>query len=389
MPGSGQSPLRLYIHIPYCLHKCAYCDFNSHAQPAPPWTDYLRALRLELRHWSGQTQFTGRRLASIYFGGGTPSLAPLSLVAGVLKDAASRFGLASDAEISLEANPGAVDARRFTGYRAAGVNRLSIGVQSFHDGELAWLERIHRAGEAVQALAMARDAGFGNINLDLMYGLPGQAMSTWLKTLQTALNLKPEHLSCYQLTVEPHTLLAARHHQQPLDLPPDDKALELFRATRSFLEDAGYLPYEISNFARPGFCCRHNDGYWQYDDYIGIGAGACGKWNSEDGGIHRYTNLKSPANYITRVVQGEGAIISEESRTPSQAAAEAVWLGLRRRNGINRSRFTQRFGTDCWNLFGCQLQPWLKTGGLILLKESMRLSAAGQALADSIALSVL
>jgi len=389
MPGSGQSPLRLYVHIPYCLHKCAYCDFNSHAQSAPPWADYLHALRAELRHWSAQTQFSGRMLASIYFGGGTPSLVPPALVAGVLKDASCRFGLADGAEISLEANPGAVDARRFTGYRAAGVNRLSIGVQSFHDDELAWLERIHCAGEAVQALAMARNAGFDNINLDLMYGLPGQTKGAWLKTLQTALNLKPEHLSCYQLTVEPHTLLAARHHQQPLDLPPDDESLDMFRTTRSFLEEAGYPPYEISNFARPGFYCRHNDGYWLYDDYIGIGAGACGKWNSEDGGIHRYTNVKSPANYITRAVQGEGAIVSEESRTPGQAAAEAVWLGLRRQRGIDRNRFTGRFGKDCWSLFSRQLQPWLNTGDLILTKESMRLNATGQALADSIALSVL
>jgi len=383
------SPLRLYVHIPYCLHKCAYCDFNSHTQSAPPWADYLRSLRAELRYWSEQTQFSGRGLASIYFGGGTPSLAPPALVAGVLKDAACRFGLADGAEISLEANPGAVDTSRFTTYRAAGVNRLSIGVQSFHDDELAWLERIHCAEEAVQALAMARDAGFDNINLDLMYGLPGQTTAAWLETLQTALNLKPEHLSCYQLTVEPHTLLATRHHLQPLDLPPDDEALDLFRTTRSFLEDAGYPPYEISNFARPGFRCRHNDGYWQYDDYIGIGAGACGKWNTRDGGVCRYMNIKSPEHYIKMASQGGIAIGAEESRTPGQAAAEAVWLGLRRQRGIDRIRFTERFGEDCWSLFSRQLQPWLNTGDLILSKESMRLSTTGQALADSIALSVL
>jgi len=386
---SSPSPLHLYVHIPYCLHKCAYCDFNSHAHSAPPWADYLHALRKELRHWSGQPQYAGRGLSSIYFGGGTPSLAPAELISGIIEDASLHFGLEDETEISLEANPGAVDAGRFADYRTAGVNRLSVGAQSFNDSELAWLERTHCADETARTFSMARDAGFDNISLDLIYGMPGQGTGAWLKGLQTALKMEPEHLSCYQLTIEPHTLLAARHHRSPLDLPADDEALDFFQSTRAHLEDSGYPPYEISNFSRPGRHCRHNDGYWLYDDYIGIGAGACGKWDCNDGTVHRYMNLKSPAHYLKRIAGHRNAVKGKEIRTVTQAAAEAVWLGLRRQHGISRRRFAGRFGEDLWKMFGRRLQPWRETGDLILTPEFVCLSSTGQAMADAIALSVL
>jgi len=384
-----RTPLRLYVHIPYCLHKCAYCDFNSHALSAPPWPDYLDALCRELQQWSAQPQFSGRALASIYFGGGTPSLAPPQLISTILMDAARCFGLEESIEISLEANPGAVDGGRFRDYRAAGLNRLSIGVQSFHDHELAWLERTHSAGEAIKAVETARLAGFDNINLDLMYGLPGQSSKAWQNNIQTALTLAPEHLSCYQLTVEPHTLLATRHQRNPLALPAEDEALQLFEMTRAALQVAGYTAYEVSNFARPGFHCRHNDGYWRYDDYIGIGAGACGKWNRKDAGICRYTNIKSPVTYMKKTASGGPAIGSEELRSAEDSAAEAAWLGLRRRNGIDRARFSARFSADVWTLFGHRLQPWLQNGQLALSEASLKLTATGLAVADSIALEIL
>jgi oxygen-independent coproporphyrinogen-3 oxidase len=383
-----KSPLHLYIHIPYCLHKCAYCDFNSHASSSPPWQGYFQALGRELRYWSGREQFMGRPLSTIFLGGGTPSLAPPSLVAGLIEEAGVCFGLEERPEISLEANPGAIEHNRFSGFRAAGINRLSIGVQSFHDAELRWLERIHTAEEAREAFRLARLAGFANINLDLMYGLPGQKLDEWLASLEKAIELGPEHLACYQLTVEPHTLLAVRHDQRPLNLPEDDKALKFFHATRNLLAKAGYEAYEVSNFARAGFSCRHNDGYWQYHDYIGIGAGACGKWDTKDGGICRYSNIRRPETYITASESGK-AIRTMEQLGRSRAAAEAVWLGLRRLRGISRDRFSSRFGTDVWNLFSRQLEPWRTTGHLHLSKEHLYLNASGLELADSIALSII
>ncbi|MDQ7000238.1 MAG: radical SAM family heme chaperone HemW, partial [Mariprofundus sp.] len=203
------------MHIPFCLHKCHYCDFNSHERLQPDWDAYRNALITELKHWSNTPQFSGRTLYSIFFGGGTPSLAPPSLIETVIDAARDCCGIENDAEITLEANPGTADSGNFRAYRQAGVNRLSIGIQSLDTTELRWLERIHGSDEAIQAYHIARDAGFSNINLDLMYGLPGQNLQDWLTTLHTAIELSPEHLSCYQLTVEPHTRLAATHAQNP------------------------------------------------------------------------------------------------------------------------------------------------------------------------------
>lgn len=381
-------PLHLYIHIPYCLHKCPYCDFNSRASSSPPWEDYFGALRREIKHRACQDPFRERRLDTIFFGGGTPSLAPPSLIAGLMEEASLCFGLEERAEITLEANPGAVDRNRFSDLLTAGINRISIGVQSFNDAELEWLERIHSADEAGEAFHLARLAGFTNINLDLMYGLPDQGLNQWLANLNTAIELRPEHLSCYQLTVEPHTLLAVRHRKRPLNLPEGGSALKFFHATRKLLAEAGYEAYEIANFARPGFCCRHNDGYWLYHDYIGIGAGAWGKWDTKDGGICRYGNIRRPESYIKASASGK-VVASMEKLDRSEAAAEAVWLGLRRLEGIHRKGFASRFGGDVWTLFSRQLEPWRTTGHLHLSEKRLYLNASGLELADSIALSVI
>ncbi len=386
-PPSGL--LHLYVHIPFCVHKCAYCDFNSHVRRAPPWESYRQALLAELTHWSRQAQFSGRTIDTVFFGGGTPSLAPAALVADVLETADDLFGLGTGAEISMEANPGTLEAGRFADYRATGVNRLSIGVQSFHDAELQWLERIHDSGQATRAYEAARSAGFDNINLDLMYGLPGQALPDWLQGLRKAVTLGPEHLSCYQLTVEAHTELARRHRRAPLCLPEDDAALTFLRQTRDLLSGAGYTAYEVSNFSRPGRHCRHNDAYWLYEDYIGIGAGAAGKWDTPDGGITRYGNVRSPESYLRMALEGSDAINSCETRPWNKAAAEAIWLGLRRTSGVEKKRFTNRFGTDMESLFGTVLQPWEQSGHLRNTKAGLQLSNLGLGMADSIAAAVL
>jgi len=375
----------LYVHIPFCVHKCHYCDFNSHVRTEHAWTNYEAALLSELAYRAEQAEFAGRRIESIFFGGGTPSLAPPTLIAAVIESVRERFGVEDNAEISLEANPGTVDAANFRGYRQAGVNRLSIGVQSLDAAELKWLERIHSPEQALAAFHTGREAGFNNINLDLMYGLPGQPVAAWLRSLDAIIRLAPEHLSCYQLTVEPHTKLAATHRRQPLALPDDDASLHFFRQTREHLADAGYQAYEVSNFAHPGRHCRHNDGYWLYHDYLGIGAGAAGKWDEAAGGSRRYSNIRAPEAYMEQAIHSGHAELSEESLDFRTAAAEAIWMGLRRRDGVERQRFSERFGQDAMSLFGETLLNWQQQGALAIETGSIRLTPDGLTLADSIA----
>ncbi len=343
----------------------------------------------ELRQWGEHPLFAGRMIDTLFFGGGTPSLAPPELIRSVIETAAQSFTLTQDIEITLEANPGTAEADRFIGYRDAGVNRLSIGVQSFDDLELKWLERIHSAREACAAYDMATQAQFEQINLDLMYGLPNQSMATWMQHLKQAIELAPGHLSCYQLTVEPHTQLAIRHKQKRLALPDEERSLNFLKQTRTRLAAAGYKAYEVSNFSKPGMHCHHNDGYWQYHDYIGIGAGAAGKWDAPDGGIIRYNNTCAPEAYMKAIYERRNAIKNREQLSASQAAAEAVWLGLRRTDGIVQNDFKARFHHYPATLFADILSPWLSGNYLIATPGHLKLSEKGLSLADSIAASVL
>ncbi|PCI41994.1 MAG: coproporphyrinogen III oxidase [Proteobacteria bacterium] len=384
-----QSPLQLYIHIPYCIHKCHYCDFNSHVRTQPDWQAYQQALIAELDFWAQQKQFQHRKLHSIFFGGGTPSLAPANLIAKVLEHAQTLFGCEKNIEISLEANPGTVDMKAFQGFYQAGINRLSMGVQSLDHRELQWLERIHQSDEVYQAFDAARKAGFDNINLDFMYGLPQQTLEQWQQTLDAALQFNPEHLSCYQLTVEPHTKLATRHASSPYKLPDDEASLTFFHSTRERLAQAGYQAYEISNFAKPDKHCRHNDGYWLYHDYIGIGAGASGKWDMKNRGTYRYSNIRTPEKYTAQAMQTGSAINSDEALEQQQAAAEAVWVGLRRKTGINNAWFKQRFEKNITDYFQNDLEPWLNDQKLTWQHEHLQLTESGIPLADAIAESVL
>lgn len=382
---SATNPLLLYVHIPYCVHKCHYCDFNSHVRGEPDWQQYEEALLAELKQWSNETQFTGRELQSIFFGGGTPSLAPAELIKDVIDEAKEQFRFSEGIEISLEANPGTIDQANFEGFREAGVNRLSIGVQSLDDAELKWLERIHSGEQAVAALKAGREAGFTNINLDLMYGLPDQTLEQWFNTLDEVIALGPEHLSCYQLTVEPHTRLAAGIDKVSSQLPDDDLALAFLYKTRERLAEAGFEAYEISNFAKPGMKCRHNDGYWLYRDYIGIGAGASGKWDMAEGGVTRYSNIRNPEKYIHSALNTGRAVGSDERLEKGTAEAEALWQGLRRTDGISNQWFTERFDVDIQTRFGKELEPWLAGQKLVWDADNLRLTDKGLPFADSIA----
>jgi putative oxygen-independent coproporphyrinogen III oxidase len=285
--------LALYVHFPWCVRKCPYCDFNSHTlRGEVPEADYVAALLRDLDADLADADLGARVITSVFLGGGTPSLFSGAAMAQLLDGVRARIGFAEDAEITLEANPGTVDAAHFAGYRAAGVNRLSIGVQSFNPEHLKRLGRIHSRDDAVRAVQVARDAGFDNLNLDLMFGLPEQTEAQALADLEQAIALAPQHLSVYQLTLEPNTEFAAR----PPPLPDDDRIADIQAALQARLAEAGYAQYEVSAYAQPGRRSRHNLTYWTFGDYLGIGAGAHGKW-THGGQVRRRAKHKHPRTY--------------------------------------------------------------------------------------------
>ena len=287
-------PLSLYVHLPWCARKCPYCDFNSHQSATePPFEAYVDALLDDLALDLPWVQ--GRECQTIFIGGGTPSLFPGAAVHRLLAGVRERLPLAADAEITLEANPGSAEAARFAAYREAGVNRLSIGVQSFNDGSLAALGRIHDSGAARDAVVAARAAGFTNINLDLMHGLPGQDAAAAAQDLATAIAQDVPHLSWYQLTIEPNTVF----HSRPPVLPVEDELAGIQQQGEEQLAQAGYTQYEVSAFARPGHRCRHNLNYWGFGDYLGIGAGAHGKISLPgEGRVLRSRRSRVPKDYL-------------------------------------------------------------------------------------------
>ena len=297
-------PLALYVHIPWCVRKCPYCDFNSHeARGTIPEAEYLAALEADIEQ--ALPQVWGRRIGSVFFGGGTPSLLSAEGLDRLLTTIRTLLPLQPDAEITLEANPGTAEAGKFAAFRAAGVNRLSLGIQSFADPHLKALGRIHDGHEARRAIELAA-LHFDNFNLDLMYGLPGQSLAEALADVESALGYAPTHLSCYQLTLEPNTAFAAA----PPELPEADRCADMQEAIEAHLAAAGFTHYETSAFTRPGFQCRHNLNYWQFGDYLGIGAGAHGKLTAHDG-IRRQMRWKQPKQYLAQVTAGKP--LQEES----------------------------------------------------------------------------
>ncbi|AJZ91162.1 radical SAM family heme chaperone HemW [Cedecea neteri] len=286
-------PLSLYIHIPWCVQKCPYCDFNSHALKGDvPHDEYVSHLLRDLDRDVPLAQ--GREVKTIFIGGGTPSLLSSEAMQTLLDGVRSRLKLADDAEITMEANPGTVEADRFVGYQKAGVNRISIGVQSFSEPKLKRLGRIHDAGEAKRAANLASGLGLRSFNLDLMHGLPDQSLEEALDDLRQAIALNPPHLSWYQLTIEPNTLFGSR----PPKLPDDDALWDIFEQGDKLLTAAGYQQYETSAYARPGYQCQHNLNYWRFGDYLGIGCGAHGKITFPDGRIMRTAKTRHPRGYM-------------------------------------------------------------------------------------------
>lgn len=334
----AESALSLYVHFPWCVRKCPYCDFNSHAARGEiPEREYVDALLRDLDH-ELRALAQPPAIRTIFMGGGTPSLFSGAAVARLLDGVRARVALAADAEVTLEANPGTADAANFRAYRTAGVNRLSIGVQSFDAPMLKALGRIHGPDEARRAFELARAAGFGTINLDLMYALPSQSAAQARADLDAAIALGPEHLSYYHLTIEPNTEFAAR----PPAVPDGDTAWELQLAGQARLAEAGYAQYEVSAYARDGRRCAHNLAYWTYGDYLGIGAGAHGKL-TQGGRVHRRARHKHPRTWLEGA--GTAAAIQEDRRVaPEELPFEYAMNALRLNHGFDVRDFTAATG---------------------------------------------
>ena len=350
-------PLSLYIHIPWCVRKCPYCDFNSHNAPQSlPQREYVDALLADLDQDLALAR--GRTLQSIFFGGGTPSLFAPDQIARILDGVAQRLAFAPGIEITLETNPGTVEHGPFAGYRNAGVNRISFGVQSFDDAALKRIGRIHDAAQAERAVKQAQDADITNLNLDLMYALPQQTLDGALRDVDIALSLQPPHLSHYQLTLEPNTQFAAN----PPPLPDDDCAWDMQEACQARLAAAGLEQYEVSAYARAGRQCAHNLNYWNFGDYLGIGAGAHAKLSGEDGSVHRRWKLRAPKGYLEyagtpRGVGGDDVVMKD------QLAFEFMLNALRLNAGFAFADFEVRTGlprsTIAAQLAAAQTRGWL------------------------------
>jgi oxygen-independent coproporphyrinogen-3 oxidase len=389
--------LALYLHIPFCTSKCGYCDFNSYEGLGHMVPDYTEALIQDLELWAPAAR--DHQVRTIFFGGGTPSLTSIDDMTAITAAIRDRYDISPDVEWSLEANPGELTREHLEGLRALGVNRLSIGVQSLHDDELALLDRQHTAARAIEAIAAARHAGFDNLNLDLIFGLTEQPLARWQDTLERALELTPEHLSCYALTVEPGTALYYQVAKGQLEEPDPDVVADQYEWTRDRLAEAGYEQYEVSNWARPGHACRHNLVYWRAEPYLGLGAGAHSFFAGR-----RFANIDAPNRYVEavresadeRAATGRGTLRQiAGGETPDDATlrADAMILGLRLVEGVSTAEFTERFGVTPEAAFGDAITRHLASALLERAPtpegERLRLTPRGLLLANEVFVDLL
>lgn len=378
-----KNALAVYVHIPFCRVRCPYCDFNTYAGLQSLIPAYVEALCRVIAQRGAASGFRAAR--TLYFGGGTPSLLEPQHVGQIIGAVDAVLPLAADCEITLEANPVTADAARFSGFRAAGVNRLSFGVQSFSDRLLKALGRDHNAAQATRALRLARQAGLRNVSLDLMYAVPDQSLAGWRHDLESAIALAPEHLSLYCLTVEPTTPYARWVSSGRIKLPADDVAADMYAHARERLAAFGYAHYEISNWALLGKEGQHNQIYWRYEPYLGLGAGAHGYLN----GV-RTAEIRAPREYIERGLQGESTIQSTETITPSVAAEESIFLNLRLlKRGIVRREFAARFGADPMKLLGEELAELTRANLVSVDETAIRLAPDGYFLANEVCVRLI
>jgi oxygen-independent coproporphyrinogen-3 oxidase len=373
----------LYIHIPYCQAKCPYCDFNSYAASAWPEDEYTRALTGELGRRGQDSPFRRNTIATIFFGGGTPSLFRPESIGRILDSAARTFGIERGAEITLEANPGTVNLEKLRGFRAAGINRMSFGAQSFNDSILKFLGRIHSAAETREAARMTHRAGFERFNLDLIFAVPGQTAADVARDIAEAAALEPDHISAYNLTFEEGTAFFAEMRRGRIRPLAGDEQAAMYAAVREEIPRRGYPMYEISNYARTGRECRHNLTYWRAQTYLGIGAGAH-SFARDGAGGKRWWNERIPARYLERAIDNGIAESGAESVERQTAMGEFVFLNLRLREGFARSGFAALFGASFDETFGARSARLFEGGLLENAGDRIRLTDRGVELADSI-----
>ncbi len=338
--------LELYIHIPFCARKCSYCDFLSFAAPVRIYREYVDKLIEEI--YGQSDNFQDYQVSTVFIGGGTPSILPSELMGELLGEVRECFDIAEGAEITIEANPGTQTMEKLETYLEGGANRISIGLQSSDDMELKALGRIHTFDEFLKSYQRARQAGFTNINVDLMSGLPGQDIHSWRNTLRKVMMLKPEHISAYSLIVEEGTPFYELYGADRKGLPDEESDREMYHLTKEMMESQGYSRYEISNYARPGFECRHNTGYWTGVDYLGLGLGA----SSYTHGF-RYHNTADLQEYLGMDLREAGAASRDiQELTHEEKMEEFMFLGLRMMKGVSGSEFLGRFGQNMWNVYG-------------------------------------
>ncbi|MBX3117828.1 MAG: radical SAM family heme chaperone HemW [Fimbriimonadaceae bacterium] len=348
------NPIAVYVHTPFCPSKCGYCDFNSYAMQGDIVERTTEAMIRELKtsRWRGQPAKT------IFIGGGTPTFLSEALIVKLIHAILDAHPPVEGCEITSEANPGTVDIPKFEAMRKAGVNRISLGAQSFLDRDLKQLERVHQANDIGRAVGSAREAGFENLNLDLMFALPGQKSEGWQRNLETAIGLGPDHLSLYCLTIEPNTRFYKLYHKGLLKLPSDEDQVSMYDYTLDFMASAGYFQYEISNFAKPGRQCQHNLCYWHGEDYLGYGPGAVGCVSVDESRV-RYTNLKHPKGYSEAVEQGAPLWCEQESLTPDAERLEKIMLGLRLDEGL----ISDGLELDSAQLSALEERGWIEKAG--------------------------
>jgi oxygen-independent coproporphyrinogen-3 oxidase len=375
----------LYVHIPYCISKCPYCDFNSHVVAKIPERSYTDAIVRELKRYAALDDWRHRTIQTIFFGGGTPSTFHPGAIGEILETAAGHWTLSTKSEITLEANPGTVDRCYFDGYRRAGVNRISVGVQSFEPRVLRFLGRAHSAEEAKTALGVVREAGFSNFSLDLIYANPGQTLSDLKNDLEMALSFGPPHLSAYNLTIEEGTPFGHEYRLGRLSLLSEDEELAMGELVEHTLGQAGLARYEISSYARPGYYSRHNINYWRGGDYLGVGAGAHSCKQRRDGAVitERWSNEKNPGRYMERIQQTGDPVVAREHNDLKTAAGEFMFLGLRTTEGIALEEFEARFRVSAGSVYP-EIATWIEEGLMEQSDNVLRLSRHGFQVANSI-----
>ena len=366
--------LGLYVHIPFCAAICNYCNFNRGLFEAGLKDRYVSALLQEI-----QREGDGSEADTIFFGGGTPSLLEPSEIAAIITTCRDAFAMTTDAEVTLEANPETVTLERLRGFRDAGVNRLSFGVQSFRDDELRRLSRLHSASRAAEAFQMSRAAGFDNVSLDLMMWLPQQTVAQWLESVDALIAIGPEHASMYLLEIYPNAPIRDAMARGQWSLAPDDDAADMYMSGLDRMDNAGYVQYEISNVARPGRESRHNLKYWEDGEWLGFGCGA----HSTRHGV-RWKNLSSTEEYISTVARRGQLATERRELSAGERVEEAVFMGLRLGAGIDLRSVKQRYGVDLWAEFGEELQPFVDQRLLIYDGDRLRLTRAGMLLAHEV-----